>query len=49
LPGNFFLVEGQKKGSINHCTLSVAIKRARVRRRHLYRVLGLLGGIALIP
>jgi len=28
LPGNFFLVEGQKKGSINHCYLSVAITRS---------------------
>jgi flagellar protein FliL len=28
LPGNFFLVEGQKKDSINHCYLSVAIERS---------------------
>jgi flagellar protein FliL len=39
LPGSFFLVEGQKKGSINHCARSVTIKQARVRRRLLYRVL----------
>jgi flagellar FliL protein len=47
LPGSFFLVEGQKKGSINHCTLSVIIKRARVRRQPLYRVSSLPGGIGL--
>jgi flagellar FliL protein len=28
LPGNFFLVGGQKKGSINHCYLSVAIQES---------------------
>src|SRR5260370_15396242 len=38
LPGNFFLVEGKKKGSINHCYLSVTVNRARLRWRHLYRV-----------
>jgi flagellar protein FliL len=48
LPGSFFLVEGQKKGSINHCTLSVIIKEARVRRQPLYRVLSLPGGIGFI-
>jgi flagellar protein FliL len=49
LPGNFFLVEGQKKGSINHYYLSVAIKRARLRWGLLYRVTGLAGGIAFNP
>jgi hypothetical protein len=49
LPGNFFLVEGQKKGSINHYYLSVRIKSARVRWRHWYRVTGLPSGIELIP
>jgi flagellar protein FliL len=28
LPGNFFLVAGQKKGSINHCYLSVTIEQS---------------------
>jgi flagellar FliL protein len=49
LPGNFFLVEGQKKGSINHYYLSVRIKRARLRWRLLFRVTGLSGGIAFNP
>jgi flagellar FliL protein len=48
LPGNFFLVEGQKKDSINHYYLSVRIKRARVRWGHLYRVIGLPAGIGFI-
>ncbi len=46
MPGNFFLVEGQKKGSINHYYLSVRIKRARLRWGLLFRVTGLSGGIA---
>ncbi len=49
MPGKFFLVEGQKKGSINHYYLSVAIKRARLRWGLLYRVTGLAAGIAFNP
>jgi flagellar FliL protein len=49
LPGKFFLVEGQKKDSINHYYLSVRIKRARLRRGLLYRVTGLAAGIAFNP
>jgi flagellar protein FliL len=49
LPGKFFLVEGQKKGSINHYYLSVAIKRARLRWGLLYRVTGLSAGVAFNP
>jgi flagellar protein FliL len=49
LPGKFFLVEGQKKDSINHYYLSVRIKRARLRWGLLYRVTGLAAGIAFNP
>jgi len=49
LPGKFFLVEGQKKDTINHYYLSVRIKRARLRRGLLYRVTGLAAGIAFNP
>ena len=49
MPGKFFLVEGQKKDSINHYYLSVRIKRARLRRGLLYRVTGLAAGIAFNP
>ena len=49
MPGKFFLVEGQKKDSINHYYLSVRIKRARLRWGLLYRVTGLAAGIAFNP
>ena len=49
MPGKFFLVEEQKKDSINHYYLSVAIKRARLRWGLLYRVTGLAAGIAFNP
>jgi flagellar protein FliL len=49
LPGNFFPVEGQKKGSINHCYLSVTVEQSACAPAAFVSRHDQPCGIALIP